>query len=83
MKILLQNKFRPPKISVMQYVCGDILYGILSADMRSSQYIIVISFMTVLFFSFYIKHIKYYIYVYNIMCISITGIGLKFHIRWY
>ncbi len=46
MKIILQNKlFTPPKISVMQYVCGDILYGILSADMKSLQYIIVINAM--------------------------------------
>ncbi len=35
MKIMLQNKFTPPKISVMQYICGDILYGILSAEMKS------------------------------------------------
>ncbi len=44
MKIMLQNKlFTPPKILVMQYICGDILYGILSADMTSLQYIIVIN----------------------------------------
>ncbi len=68
----------------MQYVCGDILYGILSADMKSSQYIIVINIIydsDDILFSFYIRHIKYY--VCNIMCISITGLGLKFHTRWY
>ncbi len=32
-------------------------------------------------FSFYIKHIIYYIYVCNIMCISITGLGLKLHFK--
>ncbi len=37
MKILLQNKsFTPPEILVLWYFGGDILYGILSADMKSS-----------------------------------------------
>ncbi len=52
--------------------------------MKSSLYIVV---KIIIYdsddFSFYIKHIIYYIYVCNIMCISITGLGLKFHIRWY
>ncbi len=87
MKILLQNKlFTPPKISVMLCFCVDILHGILSADMKGSLYILVINIIYYsddILFSFYVKHIKYYIYVCTIMCISITGLGLKFHIRWY
>ncbi len=72
MKILLQNKlFTPPKSLVMQYFCGDILYGIFSADMKTSQYIIVISIIydSDILFSFYIRHIKYYIYIYIYVCV--------------
>uniref|UniRef100_A0A671KW62 Chromodomain-helicase-DNA-binding protein 1-like n=1 Tax=Sinocyclocheilus anshuiensis TaxID=1608454 RepID=A0A671KW62_9TELE len=36
MKILLKNKFTPPKILLVRCFCGDILYGILSADMKTS-----------------------------------------------
>uniref|UniRef100_A0A8C2Q5G0 Interleukin-4 receptor alpha N-terminal domain-containing protein n=1 Tax=Cyprinus carpio TaxID=7962 RepID=A0A8C2Q5G0_CYPCA len=62
------------------------LYGILSADIKSSLYIVVINiiyYSNNILFSFQFKHIKYYIYECNKMCISITGLGLKFHIRWY
>ncbi len=43
LKILLQNKLFTPKISVMRCFCGDIVYEILSADMKSSLYIVVIN----------------------------------------
>ncbi len=58
------------------------MYGILSADM-SSLYIIIIHiiyYSNDILFSFYIKHIQYYVCVCNIMCISIAGLGLKLNL---
>ncbi len=67
----------------MRCFCGDILYGILYADMKSSLYIVVLNIIYYsddILFSYYVKHIKYYVYFCNIMCISITGLGFNW---WY
>ncbi len=67
----------------MLWFCGDILYEILSADMKSSLYIVVINiiyYSNKILFSFYVKHVQNYICVCNIMCISITGLGLKLNL---
>ncbi len=59
------------------------MYEILSADMKSSLYIIVIHIIHCsndILFSFYVKHIQNYICVCNIMCISIAGLGLKLNL---
>ncbi len=49
----------------MRCFCGDILYGILYADMKSSLYIVVLNIIYYsddILFSYYVKHIKYYVY---------------------
>ncbi len=59
------------------------MYEILSADMKSSLYIIIINiiyYSNDILFSFYVKLIQYYVCVCNIMCISIAGLGLKFNL---
>ncbi len=59
------------------------MYEILSADMKSSLYIIVINiiyYSNDILFSFYVKYIQNDICVCNIMCISITGLGLKLNL---
>ncbi len=59
------------------------MYEILSADMKSSLYIIVINiiyYSNDILFSFYVKHIQNDVCVCNIMCNSIAGLGLKLNL---
>ncbi len=59
------------------------MYEILSADMKSSLYIVLINiiyYSNDILFSFYVKHIQNDVSVCNIMCISITGLGLKLNL---
>ncbi len=59
------------------------MYEILSADMKSSLYILVINmiyYSNDILFSFYVKLIQNDVCVCNIMCISIAGLGLKLNL---
>ncbi len=59
------------------------MYEILSADMKSSLYIIIINifyYRNYILLSFYVKHIQNDVCVCNIMCISIAGLGLKLNL---
>ncbi len=67
----------------MRCFCGDIVYEILSADMKSSLYIVVLNifyYSNDILFSFHVKHIQNDVRVCNIMCISIAGLGLKLNL---
>ncbi len=59
------------------------MYEILSADMKSSLYIVVLNifyYSNDILFSFHVKHIQNDVCVCNIMCISIAGLGLKLNL---
>ncbi len=59
------------------------MYEILSADMKSSLYIVVLNifyYSNDILFSFHVKHIQNDVRVCNIMCISIAGLGLKLNL---
>ncbi len=67
----------------MRCFCGDIVYEILSADMKGSLYIVVLNifyYSNDILFSFHVKHIQNDVRVCNIMCISIAGLGLKLNL---